>query len=54
MKELIEFKTVMPANTYKAYLKEADKYDLYCGLILIAVGMYEADLYLLIQLLKGI
>jgi hypothetical protein len=37
MKELIEFKTTTPANTYKAYLKEADRYDLYCGPMLIAV-----------------
>lgn len=54
MKNLIQFKTLMPSNIYKAYLKEDEVYDLYCGPLLIAIGIKESDLYSLISLLKGV
>jgi hypothetical protein len=44
----------MPSNIYKAYLKEDEVYDLYCGPLLIAIGIKESDLYSLISLLKGV
>jgi len=54
MKDIIEFKTIIPAHTYKAYWKEDDKYDLYYNSILITVGIKESDLYTIIELLNGV
>jgi hypothetical protein len=49
---MIEFQTSMPSNRYKAYLKETG-YDLYCGPILLVLGIKESDLYVLMNLLRA-
>jgi hypothetical protein len=53
MNDLITFETSTPRRTYKAYLKEPDKYDLYCGDLLLTLGIKGCDLYVVMRLFNG-